>query len=86
MTRILAVDLAARKSGWVLVDIGEQPYIVVAHGVIEIKGQWSELACWETWRAWDNVFRQFVVWGLAVDPLDCIAYEIPGRSDAPRLL
>jgi len=79
--KLLAVDLAARASGWILLDVGEQPYRVVAHGIVVVKGVWGPLAWEETQKAWVNVL------GTCTDqfhyrrpliPLDCIAYEVPG--------
>ena len=89
MKHVLAVDLAARVSGWVLLDIGQQPYRVLAHGVINIaakknaagKVEWTELDCWETRHAWGLLLAQGGERTALGYLLDCIAYEVPGGSD-----
>lgn len=87
---IFAVDLASRSSGWVLLDTSEQPYRVVAHGVVSIKGEWGPLAWEETQRAWKDMLDGYTHQFFDSPPfieLDCIAYEVPGwagQSGASR--
>lgn len=81
MTLLFACDLAARKSGWVLLDIDQQPYKVVSHGIVEIRGEWGPLAWEEMQRAWRDVLESAANWAVGGAMLDAIAYEIPGQSD-----
>ena len=82
MRLLFAADLAARASGWVALDIGEQPYRVVAHGIVAIKGEWGPLAWEEKQRAWADVLWECVEGkDLPEYHFACIAYESPGRSD-----
>ena len=83
MRLLFACDLAARASGWVVLDMAEQPYRVVAHGAIAVKGEWGPIAWEETRQAWDAVLlrlsrQQASAEGLWPHGIDCVVYEVPG--------
>ena len=58
--------------------IDEQPYTVVKHGVITIRGVWGPLAWEEMQRAWERVMSDIVAHHLSGNILDAVAYEVPG--------
>ncbi len=71
---IFAVDLAARASGWVVLDIAEQPYRVVAHGVVKVKGAWGPSAWVKAQQEWNDCLED----ELRPGGFGCIAYEVAG--------
>jgi len=73
LSTVFAADLAARASGYVVMDATAQPYRVLWHGVVAIKGEWGPLAWEEVWRAWE-----LILGGYPLGYFDCIAYEVPG--------